>query len=421
VTQTLVEAKNLKKYFPIKEGLLKIEKFVKAVDDVSFQVRRGETLGVVGESGCGKSTVARCLLRLIEPTDGEITYQFEESGSIDLLKARRRELHELRRHMQIVFQDPFSSLNPRMLIKDLVAEPLRTFKAASGLELLRTVRRLLQFVGLGDEHLYRYPHEMSGGQLQRVCVARAIALEPEFLILDEPTSALDVSVQAQILNLLKRLQKDLGMTYLFITHNLKVVDFMADRIAVMYLGKIVEVAQRGELFGKPMHPYSQALLSAIPAAHPDAKRLEKAIELVGDVPEPINPPLGCPFHPRCPSVFDQCGFEGRDLLAYFDSNLDTETMRRLAVRARDMNISIAAKDPRSPEALQTAQTLIDNGRKLGQPMFSAIESVNEERRGEVTVIFRPAVQPLLQSAGHDHEVSCFLYHPPSASSGALRH
>jgi len=417
MTQTLVEATNLKKYFPIKAGLLKIGGYVKAVDDVSFEIRRGETLGVVGESGCGKSTVARCLLRLIEPTDGEITYQFEGSGSVDFLKARKRELHELRRHMQIVFQDPFSSLNPRMLIKDIVAEPLRTFKAASGRGVLDNVRRLLSFVGLGEEHLYRYPHEMSGGQLQRVCVARAIALDPEFLILDEPTSALDVSVQAQILNLLKRLQKELGMTYLFITHNLKVVDFMADRIAVMYLGKIVEVAQRGEFFEKTMHPYSQALLSAIPAADPDAKRLEKAIELVGDVPEPINPPLGCPFHPRCPRVFDRCGLEGRDLHAYLDSNLDIETMKKLAISVRDTRISIAAKDPRSPEALQTVQTLIDNGRKLGQPMFSAIESVNEERRGEVTVIFRPPVQPPLQSAGYDHEVSCFLYHPLNTLSG----
>jgi oligopeptide transport system ATP-binding protein len=414
VSDTLVEVNDLKKHFPIKGGLFGIEGYVKAVDGVSFKIQRGETLGVVGESGCGKSTVARCLLRLIKPTSGEIKYHFENGKSVDFLKARGHELHELRRHMQIVFQDPFSSLNPRMLVKDIIAEPLRTFRVVSGLNVLTTVRRLLGLVGLGDEHLYRYPHEMSGGQLQRVCVARAIALEPEFLILDEPTSALDVSVQAQILNLLKKLQKELGLTYLFITHNLKVVDFLGDRIAVMYLGRIVEVAQRNELFKKPLHPYSEALLSAIPAADPDVKNLEKAIELVGDVPEPINPPAGCAFHPRCPRVFDQCGFEGRDLLAFLDSNLDGEMRKRLKITIKDSQIFVAPRETRFSSSIQAVQAVIDKGKSSGLPMFSALKSVNMDTAEILTAAFKPPVEPILQCAEKDHQVSCFLYHPPTA-------
>jgi oligopeptide transport system ATP-binding protein len=411
VSDTLLEVNNLKKHFPIKGGLFRVEGYVKAVDGVSFKIRRGETLGLVGESGCGKSTVARCLLRLIKSTSGEVKYHFESGKSIDFLKVRGHELHELRRHMQIVFQDPFSSLNPRMLIKDIVAEPLRTFRVVTGLNVLTTVRRLLGLVGLGDEHLYRYPHEMSGGQLQRVCVARAIALEPEFLILDEPTSSLDVSVQAQILNLLKKLQRELGLTYLFITHNLKIVDFLADRIAVMYLGRIVEVAQREEFFKKPLHPYSEALLSAIPAADPDVKNLERAIELVGDVPEPINPPAGCAFHPRCPRAFDQCGFEGRDLLAFLDSNLDVEIRRSLKIAIKDSKVFIAPRETRFSSSIPAVQAVIDKGKSSDLPMFSALEPIRAENAETLIISFKPPVEPILQSAGKDHEVSCFLYPP----------
>lgn len=292
--ETLIEVKGLKKYFPIKGGIFqRVIGFVRAVDGVDFNIKMGDIFGLVGESGCGKTTLGRACLRLIEPTSGEIHFE-----GINLLKLDLNEMQKMRLNMQMVFQDPFSSLDPRKMVKDIVGEGLVIHGLAEGSKLQEKVLQTLEKVGLKKEHLYRYPHEFSGGQKQRIGVARALILNPKLIVLDEPTSALDVSVQAQILNLLRKLQKDLGLTYLFISHNLSVIEYMSDRIAVMYVGKIVEMGTKVELFEKPLHPYTKALFSAIPIPDPDFKH-EKII-LKGDVPSPQNPPSGCRFHPRCP-------------------------------------------------------------------------------------------------------------------------
>lgn len=299
-SEKLVEVKGLKKYFPIRGGVLgRIVGYVYAVDDVSFDVLRGETLGLVGESGCGKTTAGRCILRLIEPTAGEI--DFEGTNILDL---DNNQMRKLRREMQIVFQDPYASLNPRMTIKQIVGEPLLVNKIARGTYLEKMVLNLLLKVGLSEDHLNRFPHEFSGGQRQRIGIARALALNPKFMVLDEPTSSLDVSVQAQTLNILKDLQKEMNLTYLFISHNLSVIKHMSDRIAVMYLGKIVEMAEKRSLFKNQLHPYTQALFSAIPIPDPEVK--QNRIILGGDVPSPVNPPSGCHFHPRCPFAMPKC-------------------------------------------------------------------------------------------------------------------
>jgi len=301
---------------------------VKAVDDVSFSIKRGETFGLVGETGCGKTTLGRCMLKLIEPTSGDVhcslpkkvinpheygefsvdpqTKSGKQVDRFNILKLSSRDLKRYRRHLQIVYQDPFSSLDPRMLVKDIVGEPLKIYKVAKGVDLLDSVTDLLEKVGLKREHLFRFPHEFSGGQRQRICIARAIALNPSFLILDEPTSALDVSVQAQILKLLQDLQRDLDLTYLLITHDLSVIDYMANRVAVMYLGKIVEIADKKKIFEAPLHPYTRALLSAVPIPDPERKDSKKVIFLQGEIPSPINPPKGCRFHTRCPEFGPQC-------------------------------------------------------------------------------------------------------------------
>lgn len=290
----LVSVRHLTKHFPIRTGLLqRVTGAVKAVDDVSFDVAAGETLALVGESGCGKTTTGRTLLRLIEPTSGSVHFD-----GTDLLALRGEALRRMRRHLQIVFQDPYGSLNPRMTIGAAIREGLIVHHLAEGAEADRRVARLLDEVGLRPEYAARYPHEFSGGQRQRIGIARALAVEPRFIVCDEPVSALDVSVQAQVVNLLRDLQRDRGLAYLFIAHDLAVVAHMADRVAVMYLGRIVELAPRRALFGTPRMPYTKALLSAVPVPEPGAAR--QRILLPGDPPSPANPPRGCVFHPRCP-------------------------------------------------------------------------------------------------------------------------
>jgi oligopeptide/dipeptide ABC transporter ATP-binding protein len=293
--QQLVNVRHLVKHFPV-EGS---DDVVRAVDDVSFEILRGETLGLVGESGCGKSTVGRCLLRLIEPTAGQIDFDGRNVCSLN-----SSALRELRREMQIVFQDPYASLNPRMKVGDIVGEPLVIHKIGTKSERRERVGELLQRVGLDPDYRKRYPHEFSGGQRQRIGVARTLALNPKLIVADEPVSALDVSVQAQVVNLLQDLQREFGLTYLFISHGLAVVEHISTRVAVMYLGRIVEIAAAADLYIRPLHPYTQALLSAIPV--PDPKRKRERIVLQGDVPTPINPPSGCRFRTRCPIAIDEC-------------------------------------------------------------------------------------------------------------------
>jgi len=302
--ETLLEVRELKTWFPVRKGLFsRVVAHVKAVDGVSFDVRAGETLGLVGESGCGKTTVGRSLLRLIEPTSGQVRFAGE-----DVLAKSPRQLRALRKQMQIIFQDPYASLNPRMSVADIVGEGLKVHKLVRGRkELEEKVRELLERVRLDPAYLNRYPHEFSGGQRQRIGIARALSLSPRFIVCDEAVSALDVSIQAQVINLLGELGDELGLSYLFVAHDLSVVRHISDRVAVMYLGRIVELADTDTLFEKPAHPYTQALLSAAPRVDPNERR--ERIVLQGDVPSPLNPPSGCAFHTRCPLVFDRCKTE----------------------------------------------------------------------------------------------------------------
>jgi oligopeptide/dipeptide ABC transporter ATP-binding protein len=315
VREDLVQVKNLVKYFPVRGGFLqKVVAYVQAVDDVSFNVRKGETLGLVGESGCGKTTVGRTMLRLTEPTSGQVI--FDGTNIFDLTG---NDLKKMRRNMQIIFQDPYASLDPRMPIGESIAEGLKIHNIGTPRERFEKVIENLRRVGLEDYHARRYPHEFSGGQRQRIGIARALALQPKFIICDEPVSALDVSIQSQVLNILNDLQGEFGLTYLFIAHNLSVVEHISHRVAVMYLGKMVELTTREELFRNPLHPYTQALMSAIPIPDPSLRR--ERIILPGDVPSPLNPPKGCRFHPRCPVAMEHCSVEEPPFIEVSDDHL----------------------------------------------------------------------------------------------------
>jgi oligopeptide/dipeptide ABC transporter ATP-binding protein len=296
----LLEVRNLKKYFPIRGGILqRTIGHVKAVDDVSFFVRHGETLGIVGESGCGKSTTGRMLLRLLEPTAGQVLFEGQ-----DLVSLPNSKMRKMRQHIQMIFQDPYASLNPKMTIESIISEPILVNKKGTKAEAHKKVDELLEIVGLPSAAKKRFPHEFSGGQRQRISIARALALNPKLIIADEAVSALDVSIQSQVLNLLKDLQKQYDLSYLFISHNLSVVRHISDRVGVMYLGRMVEIGDKQSLYAEPLHPYTQALLSAVPEPKPNKKR--ERIILTGDVPSPANPPKGCAFHPRCPKAHDLC-------------------------------------------------------------------------------------------------------------------
>jgi peptide/nickel transport system ATP-binding protein len=315
----LLVVEDLQKYFPVTRGIIFQKQIaaVKAVDGVSFSVREGETLGVVGESGCGKSTMARCVMRLLEPTGGRIIFDGR-----DITKLSRADMRPLRREMMMVFQDPYASLNPRKRVGFIVAEALEVHKLGTEAETKRRVQELLEVVGLNPEHYNRFPHEFSGGQRQRIGVARALAVNPKLIVCDEPVSALDVSVQAQILNLLKDLQRDFGLTYVFIAHDLNVVRHISDRVMVMYLGHAVEIASRAQLYSEPKHPYTGALLSAVPIPDPKAGRERQPIVLEGDVPNPINPPSACWFHPRCPRFHKgHCDVETPPLYSFGDGHV----------------------------------------------------------------------------------------------------
>jgi peptide/nickel transport system ATP-binding protein len=299
-TKPLLEVKNLKKYFPIRGGILsRVVANVKAVEDVSFTVKPGEVVGLVGESGSGKTTAGRAILRLIEPTSGEVNFE-----GTDVTKLSKSQMREYRKEMQIIFQDPFASLNPRMTVGDIIGEALVIHKLARGKQKDERVASLLEKVGLSPNHMRRYPHEFSGGQRQRIGIARALAVDPKFIVADEPVSALDVSIQAQVVNLLQDLKEELGLTLLFIAHDLGVVEYISDKVIVMYLGRIMEIAPARELYRNPIHPYTQALLSAVPIPDPTIKR-ERVI-LQGDIPSPINPPSGCVFRTRCPIAVKEC-------------------------------------------------------------------------------------------------------------------
>ena len=333
----LLSVEHLRKYFPIKKGIF-IQKEVErvhAVDDVTVDVKPGETMGLVGESGCGKTTLGRCIVRLYDLTDGRILF-----GGQDISQLTRKQLRPLRRELQIIFQDPYSSLNPRKRVGQIIGAPLRIHDIGDSKEITKRVQELLEVVGLNPEHYNRYPHEFSGGQRQRIGVARALALRPKLIVADEPVSALDVSIQAQVLNLLEDLQEDFGLTYIFIAHDLGVVRHVSDRIAVMYLGKIVELSPAEELYVRPIHPYTEALLSAVPIPDPDESDRRERIVLEGDVPSPIHPPPACRFHPRCRYATEVCheiepplvDYGGGHLAAcHHPLNVDKETLEHVRV------------------------------------------------------------------------------------------
>ena len=428
--RAVISVRGVEKHFPIKEGTLqRVVGHVRAVDGVSFEVRPGETMGLVGESGCGKTTLGRCISGLVPPTDGKIYFRLsdDDAARLDVIDAipepdrtaeQRKDVERIdanhrvdvlsgkawrtyRRNCQIVFQDSFSSLNPRQLVKDLVGRPLQVHKEASGQELTERVVSLLESVGLGRQHLYRYPHQFSGGQRQRISIARALALDPEFIVLDEPTSALDVSVQAQILNLLHELQKERGLTYLFISHDLGVVRLMSDRIAVMYLGKVAEYGTSKELFEDPRHPYTEALL----AANPDIASEESVMKgLKGTVPSPVNPPEGCRFHTRCPVATPACGWEVDDAVAWLQAHETLLAGLSDVHRRTNFDATLVFQDEDSASAVGRA---FQDG-DVPPAMKAALDNVSIEGRS-VQISFFP-VQPVwLEDIGDGHLTACLLH------------
>jgi oligopeptide/dipeptide ABC transporter ATP-binding protein len=381
---------------------------VKAVDDVSFNIKRGETVGLVGESGCGKTTLGRTILKLMEPTDGRIfiTTSLDEGETTprryDITAEER--LRDLRRKMQIVYQDPASSLDPRFIIRDLVAEPLRIHTKLRGADLRNRVVELLIQVGLQEEHLWRYPYELSGGQRQRVAIARSIALNPEFIVLDEPTSALDVSVQAKILKLLNQLQDELNLTYLFITHDMSVIDYMCDKVVVMYVGKVMEFCDKDRLFKEPLHPYTKALLSAVPSMNPAERKLAMAEILPGEVASPANPPVGCRFHPRCRFAFKECGWGAEDLAIYLKEhkfNIETSVIDGYM-------LEIVSPGTEIKQTLNKINAIIEQG-KDSIPLFESVTHV-DLHGNRITVKFDKKDEPgLIERGAKEHFVACHLY------------
>ena len=428
--RSVISLRGVEKHFPIKEGTLqRVVGHVKAVDGLSFDVRPGETVGLVGESGCGKTTLGRCISGLTQVTGGRIYFRLSDADAarLDAIEATpegertREQVRELqridddhridhlsgkawrtyRRNCQVVFQDSFSSLNPRQLVKDIVGRPLRVYKEASGQELTDRVVSLLESVGMGRQHLYRYPHQFSGGQRQRISIARALALDPEFIVLDEPTSALDVSVQAQILNLLYELQRERGLTYLFISHDLGVVRLMSDRIAVMYLGKVAEQGTAEQLFEDPRHPYTEALL----AANPDINAEESEMRgLHGTVPDPANPPEGCRFHTRCPVVTPACGWEVDDAVTWlFNNDLLADGLADVERRS-EFDATLVFHDD---DAAASAVTAFHHG-EVAAAMRAALEDMSTDGR-KVSIRFTPVPPVELEQIGDGRLTACILH------------
>jgi oligopeptide/dipeptide ABC transporter ATP-binding protein len=428
--RAVISLRGVEKHFPIKEGAMqRVVGHVRAVDGVSFDIRPGETVGLVGESGCGKTTLGRCISGLVPPSGGKIYFRLgdEDTATLDEIDATpedRRTKDQLaqlqridtdhridqlegkafrayRRNCQVVFQDSFSSLNPRQLVKDTVGRPLRVWKEASGQDLTERVVSLLESVGLGRQHLYRYPHQFSGGQRQRISIARALALDPEFIVLDEPTSALDVSVQAQILNLLHELQKDRGLTYMFISHDLGVVRLMSDRIAVMYLGKVAEQGTATELFEDPRHPYTEALLAANPDINAETSEMKG---LRGAVPDPANPPEGCRFHTRCPVATPICGWEVDDAVAWLGTHETILSGLTGVERRSNFDATLAFQDEAAAGAVGRQ---VENG-DIPPSMKAAMAGFSTDGN-KVTLTFQPVSEVELEDIGGGHLTACVLY------------
>ncbi len=428
--RAVISLRGVEKHFPIKEGAMqRVVGYVRAVDGVTFDIRPGETVGLVGESGCGKTTLGRCISGLVPPSGGKIYFRLTDAdaATLDQIEATpegRRTKDQLaqvqridtdhridhlegkafrayRRNCQVVFQDSFSSLNPRQLVKDTVGRPLRIWKEASGQELTEKVVSLLESVGLGRQHLYRYPHQFSGGQRQRISIARALALDPEFIVLDEPTSALDVSVQAQILNLLHELQQERGLTYMFISHDLGVVRLMSDRIAVMYLGKVAEQGTATELFEDPRHPYTEALLAANPDINAETSEMRG---LRGAVPDPANPPEGCRFHTRCPVATPICGWEVDDAVAWLGTHETILAGLTDVERRSNFDATLAFGDEAAAAAVGQQ---VRNG-DIPESMKAAMEGFSTNGN-KVTLTFKPVGPVELEDVGGGHLTACVLH------------